>query len=87
MELNPNFPMSYFYLARIYLNRNEDYDKAIALVEKGIGLKPDTKDLPLGYFLLADIYNRLGQQAKSEEYVRKARTLTQEHSKSNNLPE
>ncbi|MEE9503136.1 MAG: sulfatase-like hydrolase/transferase [Candidatus Aminicenantaceae bacterium] len=86
MEINPNFPMSYFYLARIYMNRGERYDEAVSLVEKGIELKPADKDLPLGYFLLADLYSRLGQNAKSEEYASKGKALVQDNSKSNNLP-
>ena len=85
MEINPEFAMSYFYLARIYMNRGERYDEAIALVEKGIELKPDKKDLPLGYFLLADLYSRLGQQRKSEEYARQGQALVQENSKTNDL--
>jgi tetratricopeptide (TPR) repeat protein len=87
MELNPDFAMSYFYLARIYMNRGERFDEAISLVEKGIALKPAKKDLPLGYFLLADLCSRLGQQRKSEEYARQGRTLVQENSKNNDPPE
>jgi tetratricopeptide (TPR) repeat protein len=65
------------------LNRGERYDEAVSLVEKGIELKPPDKDLPLGYFLLADLYNRLGKLSKSEEYVRKGRALAQENNKNN----
>jgi tetratricopeptide (TPR) repeat protein len=86
IDLNPNLPMSYFYLARIFLNRGERFDEAVSLVVKGIELKPADKDLPLGYFLLADLYNRLGQPAKSEEYVRKGRAIVQENSKNNDSP-
>jgi arylsulfatase A-like enzyme/predicted Zn-dependent protease len=86
LELNPKFPMSYFYLARIYMNRGGRFKEAVSLVEKGIELKPADKDLPLGYFLLADLYNRLGQLTKSEEYVRKGRALVQEDTKNNNPP-
>jgi arylsulfatase A-like enzyme/predicted Zn-dependent protease len=75
LEINPEFPLSYFYLARIYLNRNERYEESIQLVLKGIELEPDEKDLPLGYFLLADLYNRIGNEAKAIEYVRKGREL------------
>jgi tetratricopeptide (TPR) repeat protein len=85
MEINPEFAMSYFYLARIYMNRGERYDEAISLVEKGIELKPAKKDLPLGYFLLADLYNRLGQLAKSEEYARQGQALVQKNSKNNDI--
>lgn len=71
IENNPNFPLSYFYLARIFLNRKEKYQDALALVKKGIELKPEQQNLPLGYFLMADLYNRLGDNAKSAEFARK----------------
>jgi arylsulfatase A-like enzyme/predicted Zn-dependent protease len=70
-ELNPEFPLTYFYLARIELNRGGDYREAVALVEKGLELRPEPSDRPLGYFLLADLYNRLGEEARSLEYARK----------------
>jgi arylsulfatase A-like enzyme/Flp pilus assembly protein TadD len=75
IEAEPAFPIAYFYLARIHLRRGRDYEEAIALVKKGIGLKPAPADLPLGYFLLADLYNRLGDARQSEEYARKGREL------------
>jgi len=81
IEINPDFPMSYFYLARIYLNRGENFKEAIALVKKGIDLKPEPKDLPLGYFLLADLYNRLGYEALALEYARKGQELVQSNTK------
>jgi arylsulfatase A-like enzyme/predicted Zn-dependent protease len=70
-EVEPDFPLTYFYLARILLRRGGDYAQAIAWVEKGIGLKPEKSELPFGYFLLADLYNRIGDEARSEEYARK----------------
>jgi arylsulfatase A-like enzyme/predicted Zn-dependent protease len=73
IETEPNFPLPYLYLARIYLRRGIDYEEAVRLVEKGIALKPAPAELPLGYFLLADLYNRLGDNAKAEEYARQGR--------------
>jgi arylsulfatase A-like enzyme/uncharacterized protein HemY len=75
IEANPEFPLSYFYLARIYLNRGERFPEAIDLVKKGIGLKPDRSELPLGYFLMADLYNRAGDSARSQEYAEKGQAL------------
>jgi arylsulfatase A-like enzyme/predicted Zn-dependent protease len=75
MDINPDFPMSYFYLARIYLNRGRDFKEAVRLTLRGIELRPDPKDLPLGYFLLADLYSRVGDPARSAEYARKGREL------------
>lgn len=77
LNSNSNFPLGYFYLARIYLNRSEKYHEAISLVEKGINKKPEDKDLVLGYFLLADLFNRIGNNAKSLEYALKGQELTQ----------
>ncbi len=71
IEANPDFPLSYFYLARIHLNRGEKYREAVDLVMKGLELGPEKADLPLGYFLLADLYNRLGDDARSREYALK----------------
>ncbi|MGD0782853.1 MAG: sulfatase-like hydrolase/transferase [Candidatus Aminicenantales bacterium] len=74
--LNPDFPLTYFYLARIELNGGRDYNDAVALVQKGLALKPESSDLALGYFLLADLYNRLGQEALSQEFARKGQDAT-----------
>lgn len=75
IEAEPSFPLSYFYLARIYLNQNRNLEEAISLVNKGIELKPNPADLPLGYFLLADLYNRTGDGRRSEECARKGQAL------------
>jgi tetratricopeptide (TPR) repeat protein len=71
IETEPEFPIAYFYLARIHIRRGQNFEEAIALVKKGIELKPAPADLPLGYFLLADLYNRVGDFVQSEEYARK----------------
>jgi len=75
METDPTFPLSYIYLARIYLNRGERYGEAIDLVRKGIELKPERSELPLGYFLLADLYNRTGDNARAVECAAKGQEL------------
>jgi hypothetical protein len=40
------------------------------MVLKGIKLEPEEDQLPLGYYLLSDLYNRLGDHTKSNEYLR-----------------
>ncbi len=77
-EVEPDFPLTYFYLARILLNRGEDYEGAVGLVKKGLDLKPDKPDMALGYFLLADLYNRLGDPARSEDFARRGQALAAE---------
>lgn len=71
IEAEPEFPLAYFHVARILLGRGTDFEEAIALAKKGIALRPAPAELPLGYFLLADLYNRTGQNALSEENARK----------------
>jgi choline-sulfatase len=75
VEANPRFPMSYLYIARIYLNRGANYQEAITLARKGVDLGPDKSDLALGYFLLADLYNRVGDDARSREFAQKGQAL------------
>ncbi len=77
IEAEPEFPLAYFYLARIHLRRGAGYEEAVALVEKGIDLGPAPSELPLGYFLLADLYNRLGDGARSAEYARKGQAAAE----------
>jgi arylsulfatase A-like enzyme/Flp pilus assembly protein TadD len=77
IEVEPDFPIAYFYLARIHLRRGTGYEEAIGLALKGIELKPAPADLPLGYFLLADLYNRTGDLARSEENARKGQTAAE----------
>jgi tetratricopeptide (TPR) repeat protein len=76
MDINPDFPLTYFYLARLYLNRGLDLQEAVRLTQRGLELGPDPKEVPLGYFLLADLYSRLGDKARSAEYARKGQELS-----------
>ncbi len=79
LKAEPSFPLTYFYLARIYLRQGRNFNEAIELVKKGLELKPDKENLPLGYFLLADLYNRLGEYDRSEEYARQGQALLKSH--------
>jgi arylsulfatase A-like enzyme/predicted Zn-dependent protease len=79
LKTDATFPLTYFYLARIDLNRGERYQEAVDLVNKGIALKPEPAELPLGYFLLADLYNRLGDNVRSQEYAEKGQALAASH--------
>jgi len=75
LSAEPDFPLTYFYLARIYLKRGENLEEAIRLTKKGLELRPDKENAPLGYFLLADLYNRLGDYSRSEDYARQGQQL------------
>jgi arylsulfatase A-like enzyme/Flp pilus assembly protein TadD len=75
LRIAPEFALAYFYLARLELNRGRDFQAAVDLVKQGLERKPEGDDLALGYFVLADLYNRLGEAEKSDEYARKGRAV------------
>jgi arylsulfatase A-like enzyme/predicted Zn-dependent protease len=75
LEADPKFPLTYLFLARLYLSRNERYQEAVDLARKGIELKPEPSMLPMAYFLLAELYKRVGDEARSRECAEKGRAL------------
>jgi len=62
----------YLFLARGLLNEPGATEEAASLVEKGISLAGTGELKALGYFLLADIYNRTGQPDKMRAALEKA---------------
>ena len=61
IDANPSFAEGYFYLAKAHLDAGRDLQPAIAIARKGLELAPDSPYAPLGHYVIADIYNRLGQ--------------------------
>ncbi len=76
MAADPKAPLVYFYLARLHLTQGERYPEAIDLVRRGLALGPPPAEAAAGYFLLADLYGRVGDAARSREYAAKGRALT-----------
>lgn len=60
---NPDFNISYFMLAKYYLDRRENIQEAIDLCNQGIQIKPSDKYTAFGYYILADIYSLKGDQS------------------------
>ncbi len=61
VEANPSFAEGYFYLAKAHLDAQRDLREALDIARKGLELAPDSPYAPLGHYVIADIYNRLGQ--------------------------
>ena len=74
---NKKFARAYLFLAKAYLDLNENFDEAIGLAKKGLELEPEAEAAPLGHYVLADIYNRLGRMAQYAAEVEKGRALEQ----------
>jgi arylsulfatase A-like enzyme/Tfp pilus assembly protein PilF len=78
IRLQPDFVPAYLFLARSRLAAGEGYPEAIALVNRALGYDPADTDLVLAYYLLADLYNRVGNQELSNEFAIKGRQAEQE---------
>ena len=75
VKANPQFARGYLFLAKAYLDRNENFDEAIRLTRKGLELEPEAESAPLGHYVLADIYNCLGRLAEYRAELEKGQAL------------
>ncbi len=73
IELNPRFAEGYFYLAKLYLDQGRRMDEAIALAQRGLEVGPRSAYAPLGHYVLADIYSRMGRTAESRREADRGR--------------
>ncbi len=70
IEINPDFPLSHLFLARIYMHRGEQLEEAAHMVEWAMQQRLADPDLAFGHFLLADLYSRLGDAERARENAR-----------------
>jgi len=77
IKADQSFARAYLFLAKAYVDLNENFEEAIALAKKGLELEPEAESAPLGHYVLADIYNRLGRWAESSQELQKGRALEQ----------
>jgi arylsulfatase A-like enzyme/tetratricopeptide (TPR) repeat protein len=78
IRIAPEQPEGYLFLARGLLLESAPLEEVQAHVEKGLSLAktPDTR--ALGYFVLADLYNRLRRPDKANEALQKAEAYAAE---------
>jgi len=69
IESNPTFVQGYYYLSKLLMDRGGDLARAEELVRLGIEEDPEHEEGPLGYFVLADILNRMGRSAEARDAV------------------
>ena len=75
IEKNEKYANAYVFLAKAYMDIEENLNEAEKLALKGLELKPDLRTNILAHFVLADIYNRLGRYEESRQHVDKAKQL------------
>ena len=75
IEANPEFGEGYFYLAKLLLDQGRGFDEAVTLARKGLDVAPRSPYAPLGHYVLADLYSRLGRPADAAAEAQKGRVL------------
>ena len=68
VDLNPEFGTGFLYLAKAQLDAGNLTD-AEAAATKGLASKPDAGMIPLGHYVLADIYSRQGREGDAARQV------------------
>jgi arylsulfatase A-like enzyme/Tfp pilus assembly protein PilF len=72
VQLAPDFALGYLFLAQAYVEDGAELDQAVEMAKKGLSLKPEKQYKPLGYLVLADIYNRQGRKDLEQRELAKA---------------
>jgi tetratricopeptide (TPR) repeat protein len=74
VEIEPGFGTGQLYLAKALLDVG-DLQGAEEWARKGLLAKPDPRIAPLGHFVLADVFNRLGRPKDAEREAEAAKRL------------
>lgn len=77
VEAAPDFARGYFHLAKALMDTGSDLGEAEAVARRGLELAPVGEDGALGYFVLADILNRLGRPAEERQALARGQELLQ----------
>jgi arylsulfatase A-like enzyme/tetratricopeptide (TPR) repeat protein len=72
VRITPKLPEGHLFLARGLLYEDVPLDEVKVEVDKGLALAETSELKAMGYFILADLYNRLGQTDKMNEALRLA---------------
>jgi tetratricopeptide (TPR) repeat protein len=75
IQTNPRSPGPYLVLAMTFLQREERHAEAVELALLALQRGPKGQELHLNYFLLADLYNRLGNSEREHEFAELGRSV------------
>jgi len=75
LEKKEDFSKAYIFLAKAYMDSGQNLNEAINLALKGLKLNPDKESAILAHFVLADLYNRLGNYSQYQYHLDKANQL------------
>jgi arylsulfatase A-like enzyme/predicted Zn-dependent protease len=68
VDKNPEFGTGYLFLAKALLDAN-DLTGAEQAAKRGLDSKPDAGMIPLGHYVLADVYSRMGREAEAAREI------------------
>ena len=74
VDWNPEFGSGYLYLAKALLDAGE-LGQAEEAAKTGLAKNPESEQAPFGHYILADIYNRRGNQKEAARQLAAARKL------------
>jgi len=73
--MNPSFAEGHLFLAKAYLDQEQQLDEAVRLARRGIELAPTSAYAPLGHYVIADVYSRQGRAAEAAQEAARGRAL------------
>ena len=76
VEARPEFAEGYLYLAKALLDGG-DLPGAQKAAQDGLARKPQPSIAPLGHYVLADVFSRLGRENEAARQVALAKRLEQ----------
>jgi predicted Zn-dependent protease len=68
VDRNPAFGTGHLYLAKALLDTH-DLTGAEQAAKRGLDAKPDAGMVPLGHYVLADVYSQLGREAEAARQI------------------
>jgi choline-sulfatase len=74
VEARPEFAEGYLYLAKALLDGG-NLQGAAQAATSGLAKRPDRSIAPLGHYVLADVYSRMGRENEAAREVARARAL------------
>jgi choline-sulfatase len=81
IEMNPSFAEGHLFLAKLYLDLQQNLDEAVQLARKGIELEPKGEYAPLGHYVIADVFSRQGRRLEAEQEAARGQRLERDNPK------
>ncbi|MCP5107448.1 MAG: sulfatase-like hydrolase/transferase [bacterium] len=75
IAVNPGFKMPYFVVAEYLMRNQKNLEEALQLCKKGLAIEPEDEASLFGYYVITNIYGKLGADANFKYYSAKGEQL------------